>query len=197
MVSCSSGHQVANYGPGRNKVDNYFSDRNRKLKEQAAPKVRSGHADLLIFGRLEELTVRLVFLAQTNDLFRGVTVWIDGLVSSAGMSNLELTRLVSTKGGSISCVSSWKIRRGRVRRALRVWTDASINAVNRNAPGSRVTHILSSTPLSGSKMQKLMVKARGWKPAVVKPEWVVESVALGKRASVGKFSILQASEVRS
>lgn len=105
MVSCSSGHQVANYGPGRNKVDNYFSDRNRKLKEQVAPKVRSGLADLLT-GRLEKLTVRLVFLAQTNDLFRGVTVWIDGLVSSAGMSNLELTRLVSINGGSISCVPS-------------------------------------------------------------------------------------------
>lgn len=82
VVTATSGHQVANYGPGRSRVDNYFAERNRKLKEQAAAKV--------------------------DDVFRGVLVWCDGLVSvgdgPGATSDLEIKRLVNLHGGAVACV---------------------------------------------------------------------------------------------
>lgn len=59
-----------------------------------------------------------------------------------------------------------------------------------------MTHIVTSTALSGSKTHALQHKMRGWKPAVVRPEWVLESVRLGRRAAVGQWSVLQASSAR-
>ena len=109
VVTATTGHQVANYGPGRNRVDNYFAERNRKLKGQAAAKV--------------------------DDIFRGVTVWFDGLVSDGSgpgaLSDLELKRLVNLHGGAVACVARTSSRTLQTRLTSNTLTSRPYPAMRR------------------------------------------------------------------
>ncbi|EGG01442.1 uncharacterized protein MELLADRAFT_73003 [Melampsora larici-populina 98AG31] len=50
------------------------------------------------------------------------------------------------------------------------------------------THVITSMELSGSKTQKELMRKKSGVP-VVRPEWVIESVRLGKRQAEWKFSV--------
>ncbi|KIM39324.1 hypothetical protein M413DRAFT_447262 [Hebeloma cylindrosporum] len=56
---------------------------------------------------------------------------------------------------------------------------------------SRCTHIVTSRGLAGSKTQKILTKKS--KVYVVKPEWVLDSVAIGKRRSEQTYAIVKHS----
>ncbi|KAL1678055.1 hypothetical protein EV122DRAFT_212679 [Schizophyllum commune] len=56
---------------------------------------------------------------------------------------------------------------------------------------SGATHIVTSMPLSGSKTQKFLTKKSRTPIQVVKPEWVTESIAAGKRLPEHRYAIIE------
>ncbi|KAJ7178995.1 hypothetical protein C8R46DRAFT_1072118 [Mycena filopes] len=57
---------------------------------------------------------------------------------------------------------------------------------------SGATHILTSQHLSGSKTHHLLTsKSRSRAPHVVKPEWVTDSIAAGKRRSERSYTVVK------
>lgn len=59
----------------------------------------------------------------------------------------------------------------------------------RMMPSAKCTHIISSTWLSGSKTQRFLSRKQN-RSQVVHPNWIVESVAQGKRLQESKFSVI-------
>ncbi|KAJ7638983.1 hypothetical protein FB45DRAFT_904419 [Roridomyces roridus] len=62
---------------------------------------------------------------------------------------------------------------------------------------SNATHILTSQYLSGSKTDKLLKSKSKSSPYVVKPEWVTDSIAAGKRRSERQYSVLKDSTTKN
>ncbi|KAF9569342.1 hypothetical protein CPC08DRAFT_623490, partial [Agrocybe pediades] len=58
---------------------------------------------------------------------------------------------------------------------------------------SRCTHIVTSRPLSGSKTERLLARKSRKIIHVVKPEWILDSIAIGRRRPERSYSILKAS----
>ncbi|KAF5333422.1 hypothetical protein D9611_002396 [Ephemerocybe angulata] len=54
---------------------------------------------------------------------------------------------------------------------------------------SRSTHILTSTGLNGSKTEKYLKTVKASKPFIVKPEWILDSVASGRRRSEKSYIV--------
>lgn len=54
---------------------------------------------------------------------------------------------------------------------------------------AKCTHIISSTWLSGSKTQRFLSRKQN-RSQVVHPNWIVESVAQGKRLQESNFSVI-------
>ncbi|PPR07200.1 hypothetical protein CVT26_012633 [Gymnopilus dilepis] len=58
---------------------------------------------------------------------------------------------------------------------------------------SQSTHIVTSRPLSGSKTEKLLTKRKGPHLYVIKPEWVLDSIATGRRLPERGYSVTKLS----
>jgi len=58
---------------------------------------------------------------------------------------------------------------------------------------SQCTHIVTSRGLAGSKTQKFLTKKRRNNIYVVKPEWVLDSIAIGKRRPERTYGIVKHS----
>ncbi|KAH9820839.1 BRCT domain-containing protein [Melampsora americana] len=58
----------------------------------------------------------------------------------------------------------------------------------RRMQSGRCTHIITSMELSGSKTQKEVMRKKSGIP-IVKPEWVIDSLRLGKRQAEWKYSV--------
>ncbi|KAL1747663.1 hypothetical protein HDZ31DRAFT_31339 [Schizophyllum fasciatum] len=56
---------------------------------------------------------------------------------------------------------------------------------------SGATHIVTSMPLSGSKTQKFLTKKSRTPVQVVQPEWVMESIAAGKRLPERRYAVVE------
>jgi hypothetical protein len=52
---------------------------------------------------------------------------------------------------------------------------------------------VTSHHLNGNKTHRLLTSSRGTKPYVVKPEWVMDSVAAGKRLREDKYLVVKIS----
>ncbi|KAL8293217.1 hypothetical protein RQP46_000911 [Phenoliferia psychrophenolica] len=64
----------------------------------------------------------------------------------------------------------------------------------RMTPSGSVTHIITTTGLSGSKMESYLTKRRV-KCKIVTPAWILDSIANGKRLEEAKFAVV-ASELQ-
>lgn len=51
------------------------------------------------------------------------------------------------------------------------------------------THIVTAMPLSGSKNEKELLRKRSGLP-IVRPEWVTESIRIGKRQAEWKYPVM-------
>jgi len=80
---------------------------------------------------------------------------------------------------------------------LRDTTDIEMKRIITEAGGqpvqsaSNATHIITSQCLSGTKTDRLLTTSRGRKPYVVKPEWVIDSIAAGRRLREEKYSVVR------
>ncbi|PVG03449.1 BRCT domain-containing protein [Serendipita vermifera] len=79
----------------------------------------------------------------------------------AGTTDIELKRLVSEYGGVVAHTET------------------------------QATHILTSQSLCGSKLQKFLTTNARNKKHVVKPEWLLDSIALGKRKQEREYTVIQ------
>ncbi|KAG5648931.1 hypothetical protein DXG03_000280 [Asterophora parasitica] len=59
------------------------------------------------------------------------------------------------------------------------------------------THILTSQQLSGTKTHKLLTTKSRSKVHVVKPEWIFDSIAAGKRRHEREYAILKSSSTKT
>ncbi|KAF7355446.1 BRCT domain-containing protein [Mycena sanguinolenta] len=60
------------------------------------------------------------------------------------------------------------------------------------ASASQATHIITSQHMSGSKTQHLLnANSKSRVPHVVKPEWVMDSIAAGKRRCEREYSVIK------
>jgi len=86
----------------------------------------------------------------------------------AGTTDLEMKRLIISAGGKVLPTAN------------------------------NATHILTSQHLSGSKTDHILKsKSRSRVPHVVKPEWVTDSIAAGKRRPEREYSVIKNSTTKS
>jgi len=80
---------------------------------------------------------------------------------------------------------------------LRDTTDIEMKRIIADAGGqalrsaSNATHIVTSQHLSGNKTHRLLTTSRGTKPFVVRPEWVTDSIAAGRRLREDKYLLVK------
>lgn len=97
-----------------------------------------------------------------SHLFAGVVAWLDGRVdNSKKLTATQLVRVLQRHGGVASVL-----------------------------PGPGVTHIIACS-LPDSKHAKFGGRTRGHGPAVVHPEWLLASVAAGRRLPEAGYSVLE------
>jgi hypothetical protein len=67
--------------------------------------------------------------------------------------------------------------------------EALIKLKNHRQSAPNATHIVTSQRLSGNKTQEMLTWKNKRKAYVVKPEWVRDCVAAGKRIGEGKYLV--------
>ena len=118
---------------------------------------------------------------KTNKLvMTGVRVYINGYLSDT--TDIEMKRTVTLAGGQILSVP-FSILTPRTRSLTRGAGLLSLTPSN-------ATHILTSQGLSGSKTHKHLTKNSRTKVHIVKPEWVVDSINVGKRLPERHYTIV-------
>lgn len=101
VVSASTGHQVASYGPGRDWERDYNSIRLEKLQKQGEGKVcvQTGWPHLCARS-LRRLTFPLS-TDQVDDFLKSVRAYIGSNPVGTTTTDLELKRLIKLHGGSV------------------------------------------------------------------------------------------------
>jgi hypothetical protein len=69
-------------------------------------------------------------------------------------------------------------------------TVSSTGILSRNTSAG-ATHIVTSQQLSGSKTHKVLSTKPKIRVQVVKPEWVMDSVAAGKRQAEREYAVIE------
>lgn len=157
VVSASSGHQVSD-GKARGKTKEYLNSRSQKIKAQIQDsKSASG----------------------VPQVMKHVNAYINGFME--GTTDIEMKRIISEAGGTISYAHPW------------VSYLSVTDTFCRMSQTANTTHIITSMKLSGSKTQKLLNKKQGSTVSVVKPSWVFDSIDAGKRQAERRYSILSSS----
>ncbi|GAA97265.1 uncharacterized protein L969DRAFT_84299 [Mixia osmundae IAM 14324] len=98
---------------------------------------------------------------RINDIFARVSVYFNGYTGE-DLSNQQLKRLLEQGGGR------WSFAFGK----------------------RHITHVVTATGLSGSKADKEL-NARKSSTYIVRPEWIVDSVAAGRRLPESMFGVLE------
>lgn len=139
--------------------------------------------------RREYLKERAVKLADQLDkpeatsseskVLRNTRIHINGFLDDT--TDIEMKRIVTLAGGEIVYVSYLSLSFG-----------IPSNQICSRTP-SNATHILTSQQLSGSKTHKLLTKKSRNLVHVVKPEWVTDSIAAGRRRPERNYSVLKTS----
>ena len=146
----------------------HSSIRNRNRKEEKSSK----NLDSVSWGRADYFKARSAKLAaqapkRRSGLFSGLTFYFTGVKSH---SQMKLSRDVWKHGGHV--LPMWERR--------------------------KITHVVADN-LASAKINKELEQigsASAWKGAVVKPEWVVESIRRKKREPVGRYSVITDSSVK-
>ncbi|KAK0539632.1 hypothetical protein OC842_000904 [Tilletia horrida] len=97
---------------------------------------------------------------KSNSMFAGVTAYLNGYQGEEKI-NLDITRKIQENGGKVNYLYS----------------------------KSQCTHIISSRALSGKKNQEWLVDKRKNIVKLVRPEWVYESIAAGRRLAESKYPV--------
>ena len=128
-VTSSTGHQVQNRitAGGPSSDHGWWATRMAKLKKQFNSE------------------------GQETDIFKGISVYINGYVGTE-IGNKELMRLLSLNGAAIHYL-----------------------------PNGSTTHIISAMPLSAKKRQEMLDKKTGRVKKFVKVEWALDSLEIKKR----------------
>lgn len=113
--------------------------------------------------------------APEANVLRGVRVYIDGYLANS--TDIEMKRIVTLAGGEAMSVKR------------RLASPIRADGHNRYT-ASGATHILTSQQLSGSKNHKILVGKSKNIVHVVRPEWVTDSIAAGKRLPERTYSAL-------
>ena len=116
----------------------------------------------------------------SSQVLSNVRVYINGYLEDT--TDIEMKRIVVLAGGQVQYVFVFSS-------IVSLLTSAG----RRTASGA--THILTSQQLNGAKTHKhLTSKAKN--PAhVVRPEWVTDSIAAGKRLSEREYSVIKNTSV--
>ena len=109
-------------------------------------------------------------------VMQGVRVYINGYLSDT--TDIEMKRTVALAGGQVLFVS------------LSDLPIPPINLIKPSLTPSNATHILTSQGLNGSKTHKHLTKNARNKVHVVKPEWVVDSINVGKRLPERHYTVV-------
>ncbi|GHJ89903.1 hypothetical protein NliqN6_6305 [Naganishia liquefaciens] len=190
IVSCATGHQVAQRGGAKFSLPetSYFHSRNAKLRQQFTAQAREGlrvaegtgimgpgrGSSVGIGGRFGAELSRAKAeegehdavdgtMVQQSNIFTGLTFYLNGYTGPR-ISDLELKRLIAVHGGDVSYLAN-----------------------------SSCTHILITKNLSASKTQKFLDSAssiRGGKRKVVHVDFVLDSVAKCRRLDETPYNVI-------
>ncbi|KAE8272256.1 hypothetical protein A4X09_0g29 [Tilletia walkeri] len=99
---------------------------------------------------------------KSSDIFKGVTAYLNGY-QGEDQVNLDITRKIQENGGKVNYLYS----------------------------KTQCTHIISSRALSGKKNQEWLVqkKKSATIAKLVRPDWVYDSIAAGKRLAESKYPV--------
>ncbi|KAK0551869.1 hypothetical protein OC845_001946 [Tilletia horrida] len=101
---------------------------------------------------------------SSSKIFQGVTAYLNGYQGQDRV-NLDITKTIQENGGKVNYLYT----------------------------KSQCTHIISSMALSGKKNQEWLIDKRKGSaaPKLVRPEWVYDSVAAGRRLAESKYAVFQ------
>ncbi|CAD6893137.1 unnamed protein product [Tilletia controversa] len=99
---------------------------------------------------------------KSSDIFKGVTAYLNGY-QGEDQVNLDITRKIQANGGKVNYLYS----------------------------KTQCTHIISSRALSGKKNQEWIVgkKKSATISKLVRPQWVYDSIAAGRRLAESKYPV--------
>ncbi|KAJ7094625.1 hypothetical protein B0H15DRAFT_969639 [Mycena belliarum] len=106
-----------------------------------------------------------------------VKCYINGFL--ANTTDLEMKRIIVAAGGKVLYVF--------------IVLGSLSPATELDRPtASRATHILTSQHLSGSKTHRILdAKSKSHVPHVVKPEWVMDSIAAGRKRPEREYAVIK------
>ena len=113
-------------------------------------------------------------------VMEGVRVYINGYLCDT--TDIEMKRTVTLAGGQVLFVSHLSVRNPI--------TLTLTSCVIPSQTPSNATHILTSQGLNGSKTHKHLTKNARNKVHIVKPEWVVDSINVGKRLPERHYTVV-------
>jgi len=120
-------------------------------------------------------------LPNTKKLvMEGVRVYINGYLCDT--TDIEMKRTVTLAGGQVLFVSHLSVKNS-------IPLTLASCAIPSQTP-SNATHILTSQGLNGSKTHKHLTKNARNKVHIVKPEWVVDSINVGKRLPERHYTVV-------
>lgn len=113
---------------------------------------------------------------EPNGLLSGLKVYVGGYMT--GTTDIEMKRIVTLHGGRImwAIICMYMLMR-------------CLNYIRNSASGA--THILTSQGLSAVKTHKYLYGSARNKAHVVTPQWVIDSIASGKKKSEGDYSVVK------
>ena len=112
-------------------------------------------------------------------VMQGVRVYINGYLCDT--TDIEMKRTVTLAGGQVLFVSL---------PFPPTFPIDPISYARLSLTPSNATHILTSQGLNGSKTHKHLTKNARNKAHIVKPEWVVDSINVGKRLPERHYAVV-------
>ena len=109
-----------------------------------------------------------------NKILKGTRIYVNGYLEST--TDLEVKRIVIQLGGQLVYA---------FRQTFLQYSDLSF----RRNVASQCTHIITSRGLNSSKTHKILMKKSKHGVHVVKPEWIFDSLASGRRLPERLYAI--------
>lgn len=104
-----------------------------------------------------------------------------------GTTDIKMKRIVIFAGGKVM----------RVIRVRVIYKCEDLQAIYYRHTAAEATHILTSQGLSGTKTHKHLHSSTLNKVHVVRPEWVLDSIATGKRKKEWDYTVIKDSTMCS
>ncbi|KAF3907581.1 hypothetical protein AA313_de0203701 [Arthrobotrys entomopaga] len=222
-VTSSTGHQIAEDGGGGGGVTGWREDRNRKLKSQFSgtgtligtktlqtntTATTSSKSGTIIDTNTNTNTSNSLVTQQTSttttpkQIFKNCTIYINGNTSPSGISDVELKRLLTSHGATVS----YHLARRQVTHIILTNPSSSAAASSLStqsgisSSGTPQTSITTTTlgpAILSSRKIELEMKGRvKSKIHYVSVEWALSSINEGKRLAETKFPVIPLREAR-